>query len=506
VQVIGPQKVWLAGRIVDSVTGRPTAARIHFRSEEGRYLPPYGHRHEVNDNFFEDYGADLKLGTTEYAYVDGTFQIELPVGRCFAEVVKGFEYEPVRTHFEIGSDQKEIIIRLQRPMDWRRSGWVTADTHVHFISPDTAWLQAQAEGINLVNLLASQWGDLYTNIADYTGRVSGASRDDTIIWVGTENRQHFLGHINLLGISGALEGPLCAGGASESYLGDPTWSTIAEWADRARIRDGVVVVPHFPNPYAEVVADIILGKIDAVEIRDFHSPTLDTYGVNEWYRFLNLGYRVAAVGGTDKMSAAMPVGGVRTYALLGESEFTFEAWGKAVRAGRTFTTTGPLIELTVEGQGLGNEIPLARSGATLTVKASAHSVNPFHVLEIVVNGNVVAQIRRDEGVFDLALQEQVRIEESSWIAARCLSKDKAWHVWPVHLAAHTSPVYISVAQTRLFQREHAEFMLTMLEGGLTWLDNLSIPPQADQQDRNRKIFIRAHDELHRLMKAHSHIG
>ena len=56
-----------------------------------------------------------------------------------------------------------------------------------------------------------------------------------------------------------------------------------------------------------------------------------------------LGYRVAAVGGTDKMWACMPVGGVRTYAQLGDAEFTFANWAQAVRAGRTFTTSGPLI-------------------------------------------------------------------------------------------------------------------------------------------------------------------
>ena len=74
---------------------------MHFRSPDGRYFPPYGHRHEVNDNWFEDYGADLKLGQTPYAYVDGTFQGELPVGEVYAEVSKGFEYQPVRQKLEI---------------------------------------------------------------------------------------------------------------------------------------------------------------------------------------------------------------------------------------------------------------------------------------------------------------------------------------------------------------------------------------------------------------------
>ena len=93
-------------------------------------------------------------------------------------------------------------MNIDRAFDWRSRGWVTADSHVHFLSPQTAWLEAQAEGVNLVNLLASQWGDLYTNVADITGDLSGVSRDDTLVWVGTENRQHLMGHMSLLGVKG----------------------------------------------------------------------------------------------------------------------------------------------------------------------------------------------------------------------------------------------------------------------------------------------------------------
>ena len=66
-------------------------------------MPPYGHRHEVNDNWFEDYGGDLKLGSTQYAYVDGQFQAELPVGEVYVEIAKGFEYRPVRQQLDASS-------------------------------------------------------------------------------------------------------------------------------------------------------------------------------------------------------------------------------------------------------------------------------------------------------------------------------------------------------------------------------------------------------------------
>ena len=490
VEVLTPHSSWI-NVIVEEASGKPTPVRVHFRTPDGRYLPPYGHRREVNDNFFEDYGGDLKLGSTQYAYVDGQFQIELPYGEVYVELVKGFEYEPIRQKVNIEPGQGELRLSIRRVMDLRSKGWVTADTHVHFISPQTAWLEAQAEGVNLVNLLASQWGDLFTNLPDITGGPSAVGRDDTIVWVGTENRHHLLGHISLLGSKGRPVFPLCGGGPGESYIGDPTWKGLTDWADECRDRDGVVVIPHFPNPYCEVVAGIALGKVDAVEIRYF-GPTLTDFSTREWYRFLNCGYRVTAVGGTDKMSAGMPVGGVRTYAYIGEHPFSFESWAAAVRAGRTFTTSGPVLDLKVAGYSPGDEIRLPTGGGTLGVEVYAQSILPFHQLEIVVNGLVVESKAAGEGLKQMRLSSQVNMATSGWIAARCVSRFKVWHEWPVHVAAHTSPVYVNAGTSKLFSPSDATYMLTLLEGGLTWLDTLSIPASPPQDTRIREVFERAH--------------
>ena len=141
--------------------------RLAFRSREGRYIPPYGHRTEINDGWFQDYGADVKLMDTSFAYVDGTFQVELPVGEIYLEMTKGFEFQPVRKKLDIEPGQRELNLEISRLADFRSRGWVTADTHVHFLSPSTAILEGQAEGLNLINLLAAQWGDLFTMLGTY---------------------------------------------------------------------------------------------------------------------------------------------------------------------------------------------------------------------------------------------------------------------------------------------------------------------------------------------------
>jgi hypothetical protein len=56
----------------------------------------------------------------------------------------------------------------------------------------------------------------------------------------------------------------------------------------------------------------------------------------EYYRYLNSGYRLPLVGGTGKMSSAVPVGLYRTYARLDE-EFSYEA----LVPGGTVQLSGP---------------------------------------------------------------------------------------------------------------------------------------------------------------------
>src|SRR5205814_8620360 len=193
IEILEREKVWLHGQVVDTANERPTPVRLAFRSKEGRYIPPYGHRTEINDAWFQDYGADVKLMDSSFAYVDGTFQVELPVCEIYVEMTKGFEYGAVRKKLAIEPGQRELKLEIERHVDLRSKGWVTADTHVHFLSPSTAVLEGQAEGVNLVSLLAAQWGDLFTNVGDLSYGPLISKDGETMVQVSTENRPHLLG-------------------------------------------------------------------------------------------------------------------------------------------------------------------------------------------------------------------------------------------------------------------------------------------------------------------------
>jgi hypothetical protein len=501
VEVLERDKVWIQGRVLDSTTQRPTPVRMAFRSKDGRYIPPYGHRTEVNSGWFQDYGADVSWNGSSFAVIDGTFQIELPVGDVYLEITKGFEYNGVRRKLTIGPDQRELSLEISPLLNLRSQGWVSADTHVHFLSPSTAILEGQAEGLNLINLLSAQWGDLFTNVGDMPQGPLVSQDGDTIVWVGTENRQHILGHLGLLGGHGAPVYPMSAGGPGESYIGDPLWSSLSEWADACRKREGLVVAVHFPYPTAELAADIVMDKIDAVEMW----PTNMTEHFNnlrflEWYRYLNCGYRLPAVGGTDKMGAWTPVGANRAYAYIGQNEFSFPNWAKAVRQGNTFMTTGPLLLFQADGQSPGAEISLGAGSGSVEVQARARSYVPFHRLEVIMNGRVVASREENKGSQDMALKETLRIPGSCWLAARCASRVEPTR--SLRVAAHTSPIYLRVRGEEQFSAPVAAYLLTLMDGSEAWIQNLATRPDPQRFAGVLKVFSEARERLHRRLHAH----
>ena len=456
-----------------TVDDAPTPARVRFVAADGRYLPPLGHREEINPGLCEDTGAGLILGPDTYAYVPGTFQVDLPVGAVEVEVVKGFDHRPVRRTLAVTPGTRDVTLAIDRHIDLRAEGWRTSDSHVHFLAPSTALLQAAAEDLTFIHLLATQLGDEFTNIPDLPwGSHADPTGRHTVI-VGTENRQNMLGHLALLGARRPVV-PLASGGGPEGRIGGAMTELLGDWADRCHAEGGLVVGAHFPLPLAEIAADIVAGRIDAVEMQVF-APGLDNPSILEWYRFLNCGYRLPVLGGTDKMSAEVPAGAVRTYARLDpEGPTTFEAWSAAVRAGRTFATSGPVIELSVDGHEPGDVLSLPASGGRLEARVRARAVQAvIGSVELVVNGRVVAREEAPEATDDLTLTAPIDVAAGAWIAARSRSEHEIHSAFNTSMASHTSPVYVEVVDRPLFVAADAEAIVAVIDGTVRWLETMA---------------------------------
>ena len=141
----------------------------------------------------------------------------LPLGDVYVDIQKGYEIVPIREKFTVGPDTDVVTFEIDRVLKWREKGWVTADTHVHFLSPQTALLEGEGEGVNVVNLLASQWGEMFSNVSDFDGKTTFGARDfggdgEFLVRVGTENRMQVLGTYFAVGLFGAYDSSAVFGG------------------------------------------------------------------------------------------------------------------------------------------------------------------------------------------------------------------------------------------------------------------------------------------------------
>jgi len=500
-------------RAVEKGTGRSVPVKLHLHGQAGEYLPPIDRHRIPNPAWFEDYSTDfIHLGSHYCTYIPGETRVNLPLGRVYVEISKGFEIRPVRTVVEVTRETQEIVIEIEKVLPWRERGWVTADTHVHFLSPTTALLEGSAEGVNVINLLASQWGELMTNVGDFDGKTTWGSREaggdgEYLVRVGTENRQHVMGHISLLGYEGSIIAPMTTGGPNESAIGDPIEVLLTQWARQCRRQGGVVVLPHFPGPRAEHAASIVEGEIDAVEMTawgDLYSG-INPYSLSDWYRYLNCGYMVAAVGGTDKMTALTPVGAARTYAHIDpRQEFTYQSWMEAVRRGQTFVTYGPLLEYAVDGHPMGSRIQMTASGGAVDVTWELASVTvPMSRVELVVNGEI-----RESLAVDPAEDRghwSVKLDRSSWLAllVRGHYADK-----PEMIAAHSSPVMVQLEGSPFYAAADAVTILEQIEGALAYLDTVGTRAETKAYRRMRLILEgahrRVHNQMHQMGYFHEH--
>lgn len=512
VEIRDPGRNWVRVSVVDDATNEPVPCKVHFRSPDGVAYQPHGHHHQVNTNlgtWHVDVGGDVRLGQITYAYIDGTCEGWLPRGDCIVDVARGYEYEPLREKVTIEPGQRELTLRLKRWIDMNARGWYSGDTHVHFLSQQGAHVESQGEDLNVVNLLQSQWGALFTNTEEFTGRASVARGGSNIVYVTQENRQHILGHLTLLGLKRPVM-PWCTDGPSEAEMGSALEATMTDWADRCHDQGGWVVIPHLPNPNGEPATLIATGRADAVEML-----VHDTYNHVEYYRYLNGGYRLPLVGGTDKMTSDVPVGMYRAYVRL-DDEFTYESWCRGMASGRTFLSGGPMIHLSVDGAEIGDTHALSAPG-TVEVEAWAESIFPIHTLQIVQRGRVVASVDDAEGTRRLELRERLHIDGNTWLAARCggpsFTAIPHRDAWSRGIFAHTSPIYVTTEdEWSMFDESTARYMLNLVDGCLTYIDTAapywepsSVTHHHGEDDHRawlRRPFLEARDAVEKRLAQH----
>jgi hypothetical protein len=445
----------------------------------------------------EEVGGDLVVGGRPFAYVRPDFVLPLAAGRYEMEVARGMEYEPRHVTFEVTASRIPALdIRVSRWSHLRARGWYSGDHHTHFLDPQAAMLELEGEDLDVISVQATKWGELITGVNHFESGPPPIATGGRVVAIGEEARHDFLGHTNLLGLR-RLVYPLSWGAGGSGVPGGNDWPPVAHVADSARAQGGLVTWAHFPFPRGELAVDVALGKVDAVDLVTWGNPFDDKAGlgsVQVWYRFLNCGFDLPAMGGTDKMWNTQVAGAVRTYARL-DGAFTYRAWLDAVRAGRTFVTTGPMLSFVAGGRALGETIAMER-GATVPFRVEVHSRDPVERLEVVLNGAIVATRENRERRRDLVLEGTTVVTTSSWIAARALSSQLlpyqgGMQESGIPVLAHTSPIYIAVGGQPRRSPDDAAYLLRWVDEAIAWARSSARFETERQRDEVIALFQRA---------------
>jgi hypothetical protein len=167
-----------------------------------------------------------------------------------------------------------------------------------------------------------------------------------------------------------------------------------------------------------------------------------------WYRLLNSGFRIPAGAGTDAMtnyaSLRGPVGLNRVYVRAGAAPLTHAKFLAALKAGKTFATNGPLLELSVNGRDIGSDIRVGNGTTKLTVKGRMRSIVAVDRVEIVMNGRVVDSLPLSADHKSASGTRTLTVNNSSWITLRAWSAHSQAPILDIYPFATTSPVYITV--------------------------------------------------------------
>ena len=199
------------------------------------------------------------------------------------------------------------------------------------------------------------------------------------------------------------------------------------------------------------------------------------YGFQMYYALLNSGFCLRVSAGTANGVHPVPLGYSRVYVKI-DGDFTYEKWVNALQKGRNFATNGPMLIMKADDMYPG-EHKTIEPGKEKLVKVSveAFSVRPIDRTEIIVNGKTVFTHRPPENEQGITRHSQfvvqVRVDGTSWIAARCFEVPPLDNV----RFAHTAPVFFDDPTRRLvpsqkqigFLIESVEQELRRVEGKLS---------------------------------------
>lgn len=478
------------GLVVDAETSQPIEARVHLRDSHGRwYLVESDGGHAVH---YERDLPSLPDSPEVHTTLSGDpFITALPAGQYTIRVERGKEYIPFVGQISINDRPLFQEIRLRRWINMASRGWYSGDTHVHRSIEDLPNVLL-AEDLN-VALPLSYWvhaaGTAPTEPKDDPEAVAkGLHVVDSTHVIYSRNTEYEIFEVDRK--ARTLGAVFVLNHKEPIALSVPPVAPIGQLA---RQQGALLDLDKHSWPWSLMIVPVM--EVDLFELSNNHvwqtgfgfpQWTIDTispamqlqqndFGLTEWgwidygfqtyYALINCGFRMRVTAGTASGVHPVPLGFGRVYVRL-PAGFSYDGWIEGLNAGRSFVSTGPMLDLRFNAHDAGHHFHVTEPDqAFVQITGTAESQKPLRRIEIVVNGVIAKTIcptneANEHGGFTSKIDVTVRRDASFWTAVRCFEKHPENRV----RFAHTNPVYVDLAGSQVRpRRREVEYFISRLE-------------------------------------------
>jgi hypothetical protein len=439
----------IRGRVLDAETDAGLPARVVVRDSAGIVLK--SHYQNLPGFFTEE---------------DGHFSVPLKPGVYTIETFHGIDCLSRSDTVRVRADScADASISLQPWVPLRKLGWVNGDGHAHLYTdkPDNEAMLAEVRQICLaqgVDFVCANQG--WAGYTDSTWREAYGKKSDGrfLMSYGAEMPKYRTGHTWWLGLRSTCgyfndamdttyenlyyQSPIKTGWTFTD-LPFPNVPDVELIPRFKKAQDALAVIPHpcswwmqergsiskyTSNAAVSLAFGLLAGNVwDGLVVMGYDADHY--FYQNLWFHVLNLGYHVPAFAELDGgygPDNRFPYGLYRTY-FYTEGKLDLESVKNAVRHGRTFVTSGPVLLANVDGRyRIGDTVPSGGERHVLNVDAYSSGDREDHLSYVAVfrNGTLfrVWDLRKDK---PRHFRTEMILEEkrSAWYAVKAYGR-RAW--------------------------------------------------------------------------------
>ena len=428
--------------ILDAATNHPLPCRLSFHGET---IPPIWGK--------DAGGRDMVYQGPPRLWCDGHWEGELPDLPLTLIVARPYEYATATIQIEPASECR-LEISLQRRCNLLTAGWHCGDAHQHVVHGE-ALLQvdlsvaaavARAEGMDWMifdGRFTSLPGAEEPSPSELDRLCAESSRPHFLALWADEYPKHDLGHLACFPFGQTAHPAEIAGEGIYRLEEQPRTPYATFESIRTLQRHGTTAVYVHPprelggtpgrvgNIARELPLDLLVAPW-AIEAIDLMTDRIDDPILWEmWHMLLNQGYRIGLCAFNDACfdraggKWSEPVAYRRTYVHI-DGEPNWRNLVAAIRAGRTFGTTGPLLLFDIDGEFPGQIFPADGTERTVRIRAwgapSYHDPTEFGSITrvaIIRNGEIWKECDFTDSPREIVeLEFPVAEDATAWYVAR----------------------------------------------------------------------------------------